>query len=72
LYGPGSYARKDYQARITGQVRELAERFGVGRQATPRGREAARAATPPAAPAGPPAAPPAGPPAAPHEQLTLL
>jgi DNA repair photolyase len=73
LYGPGSYARKDYQARITGQVRELAERFGVGRQATPRGREAARTATPPASPpAGPPAAGAAAPPAAPHEQLTLL
>ena len=38
LYGRGAYARKDYQDRITGQVRELADRFGVGRQATPRGR----------------------------------
>ena len=37
LYGRGAYARKDYRARITGQVRELADRFGVGRQATPRG-----------------------------------
>ncbi len=64
LYGRGAYARKDYQARITGQVRELAERFGVGRGAgrpdggTPRGRGTA---------AGPPR-----PPAAPHEQLSLL
>ena len=33
LYGRGAYARKDYQARITGQVRELADRFGVGRGA---------------------------------------
>ena len=33
LYGPGAYARKDYQARIAGQVRELAEQFGVGRDA---------------------------------------
>ena len=40
LYGRGAYARKDYQARITGQVRELAERFGVGRQGTPRGQAA--------------------------------
>jgi DNA repair photolyase len=32
LYGRGSYARKDYQARINGQVRELAERYGVGRR----------------------------------------
>jgi DNA repair photolyase len=63
LYGRGSYARKDYQARITGQVRELAERFGVGRGTgrpggpTPRGRGAE---------AGPPR------PAAQHEQLSLL
>jgi DNA repair photolyase len=63
LYGRGAYARKDYQARIAGQVRELAERFGVGRGAarpngTPRGRGGA---------AGSPR-----PPAAPHEQLSLL
>jgi DNA repair photolyase len=64
LYGRGAYARKDYQARIAGQVRELTERFGVGRGAgrpgggTPRGR-------------GPVAGPPR-PPAAPHEQLSLL
>ena len=63
LYGRGAYARKDYQARVTGQVRELADRFGVGRGAgapggTPRGRGAA---------AGPPR-----PPAARHEQLSLL
>src|SRR3984885_14840687 len=35
LYGRGAYARKDYQARITGQVRDLAERFGVGRGTGP-------------------------------------
>jgi DNA repair photolyase len=64
LYGRGAYPRKDYQARVTGQVRDLAEHFGVGRGAgrpgggTPRGRGAA---------AGPP--PPA---AAGHEQLSLL
>ncbi|MBV9452159.1 MAG: intein-containing Rv2578c family radical SAM protein [Streptosporangiaceae bacterium] len=34
LYGRSSYANKTYQARIAGQVRELAERYGVGR---PRG-----------------------------------
>ncbi|MEO3870949.1 Rv2578c family radical SAM protein [Nonomuraea sp. B12E4] len=34
LYGRGAYAPKSYQRRITGQVRELAERHGVGR-ATP-------------------------------------
>jgi DNA repair photolyase len=64
LYGRGAYARKDYQARIAGQVRELADRFGVGRGAgrpdggTPRGR-------------GPAAGEPRRP-AAPHEQLSLL
>src|SRR6201993_299961 len=47
LYSGGAYAPKAYQNRIAGQVRELAEKHGVGR---PR----------PAAPAGPPAAP-AGP-----------
>jgi DNA repair photolyase len=63
LYGRGAYARKDYQARITAQVRELADRFGVGRGAgrpgggTPRGRGSAAAAQRPAAR---------------HEQLSLL
>jgi DNA repair photolyase len=60
LYGPGAYARKDYQERIAGQVRELAERFGVGRagRAVPRGQ-----VTP---------APPAPPDYPSHQQLTLL
>jgi DNA repair photolyase len=59
LYGRGAYARKDYQARITGQVRDLADRFGVGRGAgAARGRGAG--ATSPR------------PPAVPHEQLSLL
>jgi DNA repair photolyase len=31
LYGRGAYARKDYQARIGAEVRELAQRYGVGR-----------------------------------------
>ncbi|MCW2894880.1 MAG: radical protein [Actinomycetia bacterium] len=74
LYGRGAYARKDYQARITGQVRDLADRFGVGRSGgrpgggTPRGR-GAPAGSPRGrgAPAGPPR-----PPAAPPEQLALL
>ncbi len=45
LYERGSYAPSDYQARITAQVRELAEKFGVGRaarRATPRARSAPR------------------------------
>ena len=41
LYGRGAYARKDYQARIAGQVRDLADRFGVGRGAGRPGRRAA-------------------------------
>jgi DNA repair photolyase len=36
LYERGSYAPKDYQAEISGRVRELARRFGVG-AATPAG-----------------------------------
>jgi len=36
LYGRGAYAPKAYQQQIAEQVRELAERFGVGR-ATPAG-----------------------------------
>jgi len=31
LYGRSAYAPKSYQARITGQVRELADKHGVGR-----------------------------------------
>jgi DNA repair photolyase len=66
LYDRGSYAPRDYQARITGQVRELAEKYGVGR-ANPRQARAIR--SPAAAAAVPPA--PATTVARP-EQLTLL
>ena len=31
LYGRGAYAPKTYQARISGQVRELADKYGIGR-----------------------------------------
>ena len=31
LYGRGAYAPKAYQDRIAGQVRELAEKYGIGR-----------------------------------------
>jgi DNA repair photolyase len=31
LYGRGAYAPKSYQARIAGQVRELADKHGIGR-----------------------------------------
>jgi DNA repair photolyase len=66
LYDRGSYAPRDYQARITAQVRELAEKYGVGR-ANPRQARAIR--SPAATAAAPPA--PATPVAHP-EQLTLL
>ncbi len=68
LYGRGAYAPKAYQARIAGQVRELAERYGVGRAnsggpGSPRGvpRGSARAIAPAKAAR-----------LAAHEQLTLL
>jgi DNA repair photolyase len=61
LYGRGSYARKDYQARISAQVHELAERFGVGRGAGRPDRAALRGPGTAAARPGPA-----------HEQLTLL
>jgi DNA repair photolyase len=86
FYARGSYAPKDYQARIAGQVRELAERYGVGRS-TPRQARAIRAPaggaeTDPdeaSAPTSPATDSPAATsiPSAPHtprapEQLTLL
>jgi len=64
LYDRGSYAPRDYQARIAAQVRELAEKYGVGR-ASPR---QARVIRSPAAAAAAPAPPPMAAP----EQLTLL
>ena len=64
LYGRGAYARKDYQARIAAQVRDLTERFGVSRAGsggpTPRGQAKRRSAGLP------------GPAVARHEQLSLL
>ncbi|MGH3271567.1 MAG: intein-containing Rv2578c family radical SAM protein, partial [Trebonia sp.] len=41
LYDRGAYAPRDYQARIAAQVRELAEKYGVGR-ANPRQARAVR------------------------------
>jgi DNA repair photolyase len=52
LYGRGAYAPKGYQARIAGQVRELAQRYGVGAaspaatQTVQRGSQAAGTAGP--------------------------
>ena len=51
LYGHGAYAPKAYQNRIAGQVRELADKYGIGRPG--------RAPVTAACPAGPsPGAPP--------------
>jgi len=65
LYDRGAYAPRSYQERIAGQVRELAEKYGVGRS-TPRQAlrgTVGRAVRSPA---------PAAAPAPPAEQLTLL
>ena len=65
LYDRGSYAPRDYQARITAQVRELAEKYGVGR-ANPRQARVIRSRAATAA------APAPAPTVAQPEQLTLL
>ncbi len=78
LYRRGAYAPKEYQARIAGQVRELADKYGVGRS-TPREARAIRSpadsvrsvGTPPEPPAASPHTDPPAPPGD-HEQLTLL
>jgi DNA repair photolyase len=77
LYGQGAYTPKAYQARIAGQVRELAEKHGIGRPRPGFGHGTLRPRERPAQP-GPkaqgateiPAAPRLSP--APSEQLTLL
>ncbi len=74
LYGRGAYAPKAYQAKIAGQVRELADKHGIGRPRPGFGHAALRRREPPAAvvsPRPPHAPAPAGIPA-PPEQLTLL
>ena len=54
LYGRGAYAPKAYQNRIAGQVRELAEKYGIGRprpgfgHGTLRPRSATASVPPPA------------------------
>jgi DNA repair photolyase len=68
LYRRGAYAPREYQEKIAGQVRELADRYGVGR-GTPRLLEARATRQSPAAAPGAQAGPS---PAAPHEQLALL
>jgi DNA repair photolyase len=68
MYGHGAYAPKAYQERIAGQVRVLADKYGIGRSrpGAGRGTMAGRAARVPQAVPAPPPVP------APPEQLTLL
>jgi DNA repair photolyase len=81
LYGRGAYAPKAYQDRISGQVRELAAKYGIGRPKPGFGHGTLRRRAEPAAVAGPqrPAASaspeipsPRGLSPATPEQLTLL
>ena len=80
LYGRGAYAPRHYQDRIAGQVRELAERHGVGRAQASRAQPSdARASSAQSDGAQSnsgavtrQAARPARGPATSHEQLTLL
>jgi DNA repair photolyase len=60
LYGRGAYAPKAYQAQIAEQVRELAERYGVGRASPAGARRIERREGRPAEPraAKPPGEPP--------------
>jgi DNA repair photolyase len=71
LYGRSAYAPKAYQARIAGQVRELAEKHGIGRPRPGLGHGRARRGTGEASRA-PEAAAPTLFSSMPSEQLTLL
>jgi DNA repair photolyase len=53
LYGHGAYAPKAYQNRIAGQVRELADKYGIGKARPGSGRGAPPRGTAPAAQAVP-------------------
>jgi DNA repair photolyase len=88
LYGRGAYAPKSYQAKIAGQVRELADKYGIGRprpglghgrRPVPKRPTTQAPGAPSQAPGGPAQAPGASVAAdpvrlspAPSEQLTLL
>jgi DNA repair photolyase len=74
LYGRGAYAPKAYQARIAGQVRELADKHGIGRPRPGFGHGTSRRREQPAAVVSPrpPQAPAPAEIPAPPEQLTLL
>jgi DNA repair photolyase len=77
LYGRSAYAPKSYQARIAGQVRELADKHGVGRpkRGYGHGRRPVPAQPAPQAARGAAAPPPQSATVlspVPSEQLTLL
>ena len=77
LYGQSAYAPKSYQARIAGQVRELADRHGVGRPRPGYGHGRRPVPGPPgpratSGAAAPPHRPATAPSPAHSEQLTLL
>ena len=81
LYGRSAYAPKSYQARIAGQVRELAGQHGIGRPrpGSGHGRRPVPSQSAPQAVPGPAAVPrppasvdPVVPSPVPSEQLTLL
>ena len=56
LYGAGAYAPRSYQRHIAGQVRELADRYGVGRASPAQARRLPRPGPSPAAKRQPPGA----------------
>lgn len=70
LYGRGAYAPRAYTERVVGRVRELAERYGIGRASAGASPGTSAAASPAPARPAPPRPAPAPPRAA--QQLTLL
>ena len=75
LYGRSAYAPKSYQAKIAGQVRELADKHRIGRPGPGHGRRPGPTQVlpgPTAVPRPQPAIDPVVRSPAPSEQLTLL
>ena len=74
MYGRSAYAPKAYQARIAGQVRELADKYAIGRPKPGRGhgRRPPRVIPAPRRTEEPADLSPEPGPRAPAEQLTLL
>ncbi len=72
LYAAGAYAPRQYQQRITGQVRDLARQYGVGRASPAAARRLPGAARGERAPVPPRADERTAPAASTAVQLTLL